>query len=307
MSCLGVIIIHYGRSAPTIRCVESVLGQDADGSVPVVVVDNFGNLRHSDFPQDVKILLRRDNPGFGGGANAGVAELEKHHACRAYLILNNDAVLAPGFIDAANHAFEKPRTGAVGGLIRESGPEGRIWYTGGDIRLLTGTVRQNRSAADTTRPREVGFIPGTAIVIWREAWEDVGGFDESYFLYNEDIDLCLRLKRAGWRLRFCPKMICIHDLGESTGSGVRSALYLEQLTRTRLKPFRPRIYRMYLCLLHSIYNLTRMASIFLHRGMAGRTQIRAIMRGHLAALREVVWNPEQEGKTRTERCSDDTQ
>ena len=290
MSCLGVIIIHYGRSAPTIRCVESVLGQDANATVPIVVVDNFGNLRSSDFPENVRILLRRDNPGFGGGANAGVVELSRHHSCSAYLILNNDAVLAPGFIEAAESAFENPRTGAVGGLIRGSGPEGRIWYAGGEIRMLTGTVRQSRSAADTTRPREVGFIPGTAIVVRREAWENIGGFDESYFLYNEDIDLCLRLRRAGWRLRFCPDMICIHDLGESTGSGVRSALYLEQLTRTRLRPFRPRIYRIYLCFLHSIYNLARMALIFLHRGMAGRTQIRAIMRGHLAALHEVISN-----------------
>ena len=283
----GIVIIHYGRSAPTIRCVDSVLAQHSSVPLKIVLVDNFGNLRRRDFPEEIQIITRRDNPGFGGGANAGVKALEEDCNCLAYLVLNNDVVLCPNFIDAAAASFEDGEVGASGGSIRGSGEDGRLWYAGGDIRMMTGTVSQSRSESDAHHPRMVGFIPGTAIAVRREAWDEVGGFDESFFLYNEDIDLCLRLRRAGWRLRFCTQMLCIHDLGESTGSGVRSALYLEQLTKTRLRPFHPRIYQLYLCLVHSIYNLTRMASIFLHRGLTGRTQIRAIMRGHLAAVCEV--------------------
>lgn len=288
MRDLGVVIIHYGRSAPTIRCVESLFEHETRLQPKVVVVDNFGNLRKKDFPADVRIIPRSDNPGFGGGANAGVQALKEDCDCLAYLVLNNDTVLREGFVDATVEAFDNPSVGAAGGPIRGEGEDSPLWYAGGNILRLTGTVHQSRSEAETRRFRMVGFIPGTAIAVRREAWDEVGGFDESYFLYNEDIDLCLRLRRAGWKLCFCPKMICFHDLGESTGSGIRSALYLEQLTKTRLRPFRPWSYQLYLSLIHTIYNLARMARIFIRRGMAGRTQIRAIKRGHLAALRDVL-------------------
>ncbi len=287
MNAFGVVIIHYGRSAPTIRCVESLIEQEARLPLKIVIVDNFGNLRSRDFPNEIRIIPRWDNPGFGGGANAGIRNLEQSCHCLAYLVLNNDVVLKPGFIDAAIQAFDQSDVGAAGGPIRGVGEEARLWYAGGGISYLTGTVRQSQLESDTLKARIVSFIPGTALAVRREAWQEIEGFDESYFLYNEDIDLCLRLRRAGWKLLFSPEMVCIHDLGESTGSATRSALYLEQLTKTRLRPFRPKIYQIYLSVVHSIYNLARMSSIFLQRGMAGRTQIRAIFRGHSAALREV--------------------
>ena len=67
-------------------------------------------------------------------------------------------------------------------------------------------------------------IPGAALALSPEAWRQVGGFDPSYFLYNEDIDLCLRLRRAKWRLVFEPDMACTHYLGECTFSRERSPL-----------------------------------------------------------------------------------
>lgn len=288
MTDLGIIIIHYGRSAPTLRCVESVLKDESKSSRHIVVVDNFGNLKDRNFPEEVEIIRRPDNPGFGGGANAGAEALKCRNGCLAYVVLNNDVVLRSGFLDATFEAFEDPKTGAAGGPIRGSGEDGKLWYAGGNIRRSTGTVRQSHREKDTKTTREVGFIPGTAIALRLEAWNSVGGFDGSFFLYNEDIDLCLRLREAGWKLRFQPGMCCIHDLGESTGSGVRSALYLEQLTKTRLRPFSPRSYQAYLLLIHSIYNVARISSIFLHQGISGRTLIRAIMRGHMAAMAEVL-------------------
>ena len=63
------------------------------------------------------------------------------------------------------------------------------------------------------------------------------GFDSRYFLYNEDVDLCLRLRRAGWRLLFEPGMVCFHAIGGATASADRSPIYLENLTRTRFAPF----------------------------------------------------------------------
>lgn len=287
-TALGVVIIHYGRAAPTRKCLKSVLEDPSAVERYIAVVDNFGNLKPEEFTDHTILVHRPDNPGFGGGANAGVDALGVAVDCLGFVIMNNDLVIEPGFLGAAAEALEPEGVGAVGGPILVGFDQPTLWYAGGVIRRLTGTVRQSHSKADAGRRREVGFVPGTAIAVRADAWFEIDGFDTGYFLYNEDIDLCLRLRRAGRRLMFEPDMACLHDLGETTGSSHRSALYLEQITRTRLRPFRPNAYRLYLGAIHSLYNAARILRLFLRHGRSARTQIRAIVRGHLAALAEVV-------------------
>jgi len=288
LTLLGVVIIHYGRAEPTRRCLQSVLDDQSQVRRHIAIVDNFGNLKPAEFSQNTVLVQRPDNPGFGGGANAGVAALRDAADCLGFVVMNNDLVINPGFLDAAAEALEPHDVGAVGGPILVGFDQPELWYAGGVIRPLTGTVRQSHSKTDAARRHEVGFVPGTAIAVRADAWFEVDGFDNSYFLYNEDIDLCLRLQRAGRRLLFEPGMSCVHDLGETTGSSHRSALYLEQITRTRLRPFRPRAYQLYLGAVHTLYNTARILRLFLRHGRSARTQIRAIIRGHLGALSEVI-------------------
>lgn len=285
---LGVVIIHYGRAEPTRQCLQSVLDDPSSVEIDIAVVDNFGNLKSDEFNEHAVLVHRPDNPGFGGGANAGVAALKAQGEFQGFIIMNNDLVIEPGFLDAASEALKPPDVGAVGGPILVGLDQPTLWYAGGMIRPLTGTVRQSHSKADAGQRREVGFVPGTAIAVRADAWFEIDGFDSGYFLYNEDIDLCLRLRRTGRRLMFEPGMSCLHDLGETTGSSHRSALYLEQITRTRLRPFRPLAYQLYLGGVHTLYNVARILRLFLGHGRSARTQIRAIVRGHLAAVAEVI-------------------
>jgi N-acetylglucosaminyl-diphospho-decaprenol L-rhamnosyltransferase len=238
---IGVVIVHYGRPDPTLRCARSVLSDPSSVIRHIVIVDNQGNLTREMLDGGTRLVTLPDNPGFGAGANAGVAALDASIA--AYVVLNNDVQLQPGFLSAAVTAME-PGVGAVGGPITDQGPLPRLWYAGGGVSYLTGTVWQSRRSEDASRRREVGFIPGTAMALKPDAYHQVGGFDPSYFLYNEDIDICLRLLRRGWKLVFEPNMACIHYLGESTGSRQRSPLYLEHITRSRLRPFSPSLYRL---------------------------------------------------------------
>lgn len=280
----GVVVVHFGDPEPTLRCLASVAADVSRVDRRVVVVDNSGNLDPGRLETDAQLLARPENPGFGAAANLGLASADRDHGCSLYLVLNNDAMLDSGFLDAVAGALEVG-VGAAGGPIHEPGDRSRLWYAGGGIDFLTGTVWQRRSAAAASRRREVGFIPATAMAIAPPAWREVGGFDPRFFLYNEDVDLCLRLRRAGWRLLFEPGMVCAHALGGATGSGETSPLYLENLTRTRLLPFRSRSYRVYLGLVHTLYNSLRIVRLSArHRARCG-PYAAAVVRGHLAALR----------------------
>ena len=279
----GVVIVHFGEVDPTIRCTASVYGDPSRLGRRVIVVDNSGNLEADALVAGVEVIRRADNPGFGAAINVGVAALEGDEGISFYVVLNNDAVLGPGYLDAAADALEVG-VGAAGGPICDGLDNSKLWYAGGGINFLTGTVRQQRFADASGQGRDVGYIPATAMAVAATAWRDVRGFDERFFLYNEDLDLCLRLRRAGWRLRFEPGMESFHRLGGSTGSAERSPLYLENLTATRFLPFQSRPYRLYLAGLHSLYNALRALGLGIRHTTRSGPYLAALARGHRRAL-----------------------
>ncbi len=282
----GVVIVHFGDPEPTLRCLESVVSDASQIERRVVVIDNSGNMDQDSLGRAARLMTCPDNPGFGVGANLGLDSADHDHRCSLYLVLNNDTVLANGFLDAAAGALELG-VGAVGGPIYDLKDPSRLWYAGGRVNFLTGTVSQRRSAEAACRRREVGFIPATAMAIASPAWREVGGFDPRFFLYNEDLDLCLRLRRAGWRLLFEPGMVCFHAIGGTTASADRSPIYLENITRTRLVPFRSRLFRVYAGGIHTLYNSLRVVGLSARRGMSCGPYVMAVVRGHLAALRNL--------------------
>lgn len=285
----GVVIVHFGPPEPTLASVRSVVeaGRGA-GSHRIIVVDNSANLDAAALPAGVLHLVRPENPGFGTGANLGVRELARTGYPAAILILNGDIELLPGFFAAAEAALAEGCQ-ACGGPLYLDSANGPLWYAGGTIRTWSGTVSQDRSAAAAVVRREVSFIPGAALAVSGAAWSSIGGFDEAFFLYNEDVDLCLRLRRAGFRLCFVPGMKAIHHLGAATGSRGLSPLYLEHLSRTRLLPYRSRAHRLWLAGLHTGWVACRAAALLLRRPRGTGPAVKALLAGHGAALRS-AWS-----------------
>ena len=253
-----------------------------------MVVDNSGDLDAGALG-GARLLRCADNPGFGAGANRGIAALGAG-PWDVLVVLNNDVEVASGFLAAAAAATALPGVGAAGGPLHLDDGRTALWYAGGQVCFLTGTVLQSHSRRATGRARRVGFIPGAAMAIAPAAWKRVGGFDPAFFLYNEDLDLCLRLRRAGFALHFAPGMAAVHRLGSATGSAAMSPLYLENMAATRLQPFRPLAVRVYLACLHTGYVALRAARHAL-RGSAGREAALALLRGHRRALAGIARRP----------------
>jgi GT2 family glycosyltransferase len=197
--------------------------------VEVIVVDNASTdgsaeLVRREFP-DALLIEPGRNLGFSRANNLGLAR-----AGAAYvLFLNPDAALRPGALEALAGVLDASReVGAVGPRTRD--PDGTIQVTFGPAltpraewrqrRLVEGVRRRRPSAlaraeALAAREHEPAWISGSCLLARRAALEAVGGFDEGFFLYEEDADLCLRLRRAGWRVRFTPAAEVVHRLGRS--------------------------------------------------------------------------------------------
>lgn len=293
---IGVVVVHYGDPRTTAWCLKSVHDDPSPIRRRVVVVDNSGNYPAPE-GQAETVLRLPHNPGFGAGANAGIAALGEEEFA-ALVILNHDVELLPGYLAAVSQALSEDGVGAVGGPLYLGRPGGPLWYAGGRVNFLLGTVSQSHCPRLARRARKVGFLPGAALAVAPQAWREVGGFDPAFFLYNEDLDLCLRLRRRGYSLRFVPQAAAVHQVGMATGSHRRSPFYLEHLSRTRLRPFRPLPYRLYLAALHSGYVMVRALALALTRRVGWKEQARALLRGHRAALREMWVVNEGEGTRR---------
>jgi N-acetylglucosaminyl-diphospho-decaprenol L-rhamnosyltransferase len=215
---IAVIVVNHDTREHLRRCLRSVL---ADRPAQTVVVDTASRdgsneLVREEFPSVE--LLETANRGYGAAANAG---LERIRAPYAFL-LNADTRPAAGALPALESYLDRrPRTAVLGPLIvNERGrPEitARRFPTPAQILLQeSGLHRLWPPKRENRRAQEVDWVLGSALALRREAVAEVGGFDEAYFMYNEEVDLCLRLHATGWEIWYAPVTTVAHSGGAST-------------------------------------------------------------------------------------------
>jgi N-acetylglucosaminyl-diphospho-decaprenol L-rhamnosyltransferase len=229
--------VSYG-SETELEVMMGSLPRAASSPVLVVIADNLPDVgRATEVAANggAVYLPMRSNLGYGGAINAAVRELPE--GIEWVVITNPDIVFHAGSIDRmVEIAASSPQIGAVGPLVRnEDGsvyPSARVvpGIRVGSGHALFGNVwprnpwtRRYHAAASPDSPRDAGWLSGSCLVVRREAFEAVGGFDEGFFMYFEDVDLGYRLTRAGWRNRFAPSAEVTHTGGHST-AGESSAM-----------------------------------------------------------------------------------
>lgn len=228
-SGVAAVVVAYESGPHLVQCVGDLR---ADGAGELVVVDNGshdGSLEAlaSKFP-DVPVISPGRNLGYGGAANRGVAA----STLPIVLVCNPDLEVPSGALAALADALaDDPTLAVVGPLIRDADgsryPSARtfpsILHASGHGALgmfFPGNrftrAYQNAHLHDAVGPTTVDWVSGACFMARRSAFEQVGGFDEAYFMYAEDVDLCWRLGRAGWSVAYVPGAEVTHVQGVST-------------------------------------------------------------------------------------------
>lgn len=229
---LPVVTVTYSPG-PHLERFLSSLSLATDRPVSVVMADNGSTDGSPEaavarFP-NVRLLRTGANLGYGSAVNRAVAELSQAH--EFVLIANPDVVWGPGSIDDLLAAAQRwQRAAAVGPLIRD--PDGSVYPSArhlpslirGGMHAVVGPVWKNNpwTAAyrqDRLEPTErpVGWLSGSCLLVRRKAFDEIGGFDERYFMYMEDVDLGDRFGKAGWLNVYVPSAEILHDKGHATG------------------------------------------------------------------------------------------
>jgi N-acetylglucosaminyl-diphospho-decaprenol L-rhamnosyltransferase len=230
---VSVVVVSYNMQEHLERCLGAL---DAN-RYEVIVVDNAStdetvDLVRSRFPA-VRLLPLRTNLGYGAGANRGIEVAQGSFV----LLLNADVWPRDG--EAVSRlvacAERERRAGVLGPKLVGTDGQPQVSIAGVPSRWWTGTpaISGNPPSAPTrmmlrVRPRGRSFLVGAALLLRREALEQVGGFDSDFFMFSEEIDLCLRLQDAGWDIVVCPDAVFVHVGGAATRSE-QAGMYREQV------------------------------------------------------------------------------
>jgi len=286
------VIVAY-NSAPTIRaCVTPLLAAGAH----VTVVDNASpdDTAAALAGLDVDLFHAAGNDGFAAGCNLGAPRGDAPYV----LLLNPDAAVGDeGLAPLVRVLDEDPRAGLVGPRIIED--DGSLAFSQRRFPRLRSTYAQAlfahrlwpdatwtdeliRDDAAYTEPASPDWVSGACMLVRRSVLERLGGLDDAFFLYAEDIDLCARVREAGWDVRFVPAAVARHTGGASRPSeellpvlAASRVLYAHKHPRSRTAV------------------VLETGGIALGHATHMVTSIRrpAVRRGHLAALKAALGAP----------------
>lgn len=225
----SAVIVNYDSWPHTLRCVESLL-KTGHRELEILVVDNEGSPA-PELPGEVTLIRNSTNEGFARACNQGI---EASGGDRIILI-NPDTLVERDFFDLLEDFFDAvPKAGIAGPRIIDG--DGRLQLSARrEVSFISGLlgrtsfltqlfpkskmVQRMFPAADVPDgPREVDWVSGACLVLRRGALEKIGGFDERFFMYFEDADLCRRSREAGWPVYYLPHIEVLHLTGASSRS-----------------------------------------------------------------------------------------
>jgi GT2 family glycosyltransferase len=218
---IACVVLNWNGGSDTERCISSLLSSE-DVVLDLVVVDNgstdgsierLGTL----FPQ-IAILRQHTNVGVAKGFNIGV-EWAGAKGYSALFFLNNDATVSRDCLSTMSSHFENDQdVGIVSPRILDGTRSGTMWFDGGVQNAFGDPIHRGFSQPIQPRvdPYPEDFATGCAMLVRANVFGDVGGFEEQFFAYSEDVDFCYKAKKHGWRILHVARATVVHYPSSAT-------------------------------------------------------------------------------------------
>lgn len=229
---LSIVIINFNGREFLKACLSSIRENLLSPEVETIVVDNSSSdgsleLVKENFP-GVKLIRNCQNRGYAQANNQGIKEARGEFI----LLLNPDTVILPQAMDILRGEMKiDPTIGAIGPALLSGDNRFQVSF-GRKISFFHEVLQKSllnqyfrRKLKKMRKKREVGWLSGACILTRKKVLEEVGLFDEDFFLFFEDIDLCRRIKENGWKLIFIPQAKIFHAGGGSTAKIGKLSLF----------------------------------------------------------------------------------
>lgn len=245
---LSIVVVSWNTKDLLRACLDSVFAYPPAAPFEVWVVDNDSHdgsvaMVRQRFPQ-VKLIENKDNVGFAQANNQAIEHCEGEYV----LLLNPDTEVKPrALTELVTFLDHNPAAGAAGSRLLN--PDGSLQPSCHPAPTLGRELwrlfhldnvrpfgRYDMHQWDTGQPRDVDVLQGAALAVRKHILDQIGFLDGDYFIYSEEVDLCFRIQRAGWRLYWVPASRVVHYGGQSTRQ-VAEKMFL-QLYLGKLKYFR---------------------------------------------------------------------
>jgi len=245
---ISIVIVSWNTARFLENCLASLLANPPTSPFEIWVVDNASTddsprMVREKFPQ-VQLVENRENVGFARANNQAIQLCPGKYV----LLLNPDTLVVSGALQALIHFLDThPEAGAAGAKILH--PNGSLQISSHPrptvsrelwrlfhLDVLFPFAVYPLTKWETNQPQEVDILIGACLLLRKEVLDQVGLLDEDYFIYSEEVDLCYRIQRAGWRLYWVPEAEVVHFGGQSTQQ-VPTEMFLH-LYLSKIKYFR---------------------------------------------------------------------
>lgn len=233
---VGIIIVNYKDIDDILATLDSLKKLNYP-NLAIYVTDNASEtrtenaLRQKQQEIDFSLIIEKGNPGFAGGNNLAIKQAIKD-GCDDFCLLNLDTEVQPDFLDKlVDVAQGNEKTGILGPRINYYFDKELVWFNGGQVQKLgTAGVHQDLDKKESeltgdNESREVDFITGCTMYIKGEVVKRVGLLSDDFFMYHEDLEYCLRAKRAGFKIVLVPQSKIYHKISKTTKPGSQTYIY----------------------------------------------------------------------------------
>ncbi|MBO3699735.1 glycosyltransferase family 2 protein [Fabibacter sp. E12] len=221
MASVAIVIVNWNSYSFTCKCLKSIKTLEYP-SYKVIVVDNgsddgSGEKLKLEF-SNVIFLQNDENQGFTGGNNTGI-QYALDHSYDYVMLLNNDTIITPNFLSPLVKRMEGEDWAAIQPKIMYNYDRGIIWNAGGVFRAsISKPITRGEGVVDNGQFNNITtteWITGCCFLIKSDQVRSIGLLDERFFIYYEDLDWSLKLRRKGLKLGFEPKSVIYHEAGRS--------------------------------------------------------------------------------------------